>query len=219
MIDPDAIYSRAYPKNLRRVHIVHAAFDETILRNAANAIAHQYNGKSLADDVIRLGVGSGQTAFGIGRISIPEMEELYLCLKLCTVIPHEIRNKRIESLEEQIVGLNEACISHGAGKPVRPNMLCRYPNQKLCLLYFFSLISWGEGNYGILTEDISHAKKHPLKEIYPSEFATRMQGDVAETFLIDPMMLRHRRVSRPVLDEYLLPEHVLRIPDEYISKA
>ncbi len=219
MIDPDAIYSRAHVENLRRLHIVHASLDETILRNAANAIAHQYNGKDLTDDVTRLGAGSGQTAFGIGRISIPEREELYLCLKICTRLPYEVDNKRIESLEEQIVGLNEACISYEIGKPVRPKMFDRYPNQKLCLLYFFGLISWGGGNYGILTEDISHAKKHPLEEIYPSEFATRMQGDVAETFLIDPMMLRHRTVSRQVLDEYLKQEHVLRIPDEYVTKA
>src|SRR3989338_7425795 len=154
MIDPDTLYNRAHPENLRRLHIVHASLDETILRNTANAIVHQYHGKDLADGVVRLGAGSGQTAFGIGRMSIPETGELYLCLKLCTRLPHEIHNQRIESLEEQIVGLNEACISHEAGKPVRPNMLGRYPNQKLCLLYFFGLISWGEGNYGILTEDI-----------------------------------------------------------------
>ena len=219
MFDEDQRYAHADHENLRRVHLVHASLDETILRNIANAIAHQYGRKEIAEGVTRLGAGDGQTAFGIGRIRIPDRKELYLCLKLSKGLPYVIHNRRIESLEEQVVGLNEACISYEIGKPIHPNILSRCPNKKLCLLYFFGLISWGEGNYGILTEDISHAKKHPLEEIYPSEFATRMQGGVAETFFIDPMMLRHGAVSRQVLDEYLKQEHVLRIPDEYVSKV
>ena len=122
MVDEEAVYGLGCPENLRRLQLVRASLDNVVLRNAGNAIMHLYKKEPLADEVVVLGEGSAQRAYGIGKVSTAERSDLYLCLKLYRYRPYDPRNKNDELLE-QVAGFNEASIAYGRAEKLGGDFL------------------------------------------------------------------------------------------------